>query len=115
MQFRFRIFWIAAIVSVWLLIVDAINPLAYLDVDNLDEQEWTYYFLVISGLIMGIFSGISALLILLWVAARCAGLTLCFATLIAAILRIVAATVGFRNFAGGVKKDINCISYSILR
>lgn len=50
---------------------------------------------------MGIFGGISALLILLWVAGRCAGLTLCFATFIAAILRIVAVTVGFKNFSGG--------------
>ena len=90
--------------AVWLLIIDAINPLAYLDIENLDRQEWTYYFLILAGLIMGVFGGICALLILLWTAGRCAGLTLCIAVFIAAVLRIVAVTVGFENFVGGVKK-----------
>mmetsp|Transcript_19015 Transcript_19015/g.30198 ORF Transcript_19015/g.30198 Transcript_19015/m.30198 type:complete len:147 (+) Transcript_19015:106-546(+) len=97
---RFRIFWIAFVISIWLLIIDAINPLANLDTDNLDAQEWTYYCLVISGLIMGIFGGICALMILCWVSPRCAGMTMAIAVLIAAILRVIAVTVGFNNFSG---------------
>eukprot|EP00483_Globobulimina_turgida_P002011 UN02013 len=98
---RVRIFFITLVMSIWLLIIDAINPLANLDSDNLDSQEWTYYFLVISGLLMGVFGGICAVLVLMWMIPRCAGLTLLFVVLIAAILRIVAVTVGFENFTGG--------------
>eukprot|EP01083_Nonionella_stella_P226646 804697_1 len=101
MRARLRIFYITLVVSIWLLIIDAINPLANLDSDNLDSMEWTYYFLVISGLLMGIFGGICSILVLMWMVPRCAGLTLMIAVFIAAVLRIIAVTVGFKNFSGG--------------
>ena len=77
----------------------------------------TYYFLILAGLIMGVF--VMKIMILLWTAGRCAGLTLCLAILIAAILRIVAVTVGFENFIGGVKKRhiylISTLRYKCLK
>ena len=102
---RFRIFFIAIVVSLWLFITDAINPLANLDFDTLDEQQWTYYLLIVSGLFMGIFGGISAIMVLFWVNARIGGLMMSAGVLLASLLRIIAVTVGFQNFSGGVKQS----------
>eukprot|EP01084_Bolivina_argentea_P054085 99208_1 len=97
---RLRIFYVTLVVGIWLLIVDAINPLANFDTSNLESQEWTFYFLVVNGLIMGIIGGICSLFILMWACTRCAGLTLWISVFIAAILRIIAVTVGFENLKG---------------
>ena len=101
---RLGIFYVTLVMGIWLLIIDAINPVSFGTFDDLTEQEWTWYLKVISGFLMGL-AAICAIMVLLWFSPRCAGLTILVVVLLAAILRIVAETVGFENFSGGVKQS----------
>ena len=94
---RWRVFWIAIILSVWLVIIDGLNFVFNWE-ESTEADDWAKVLIIISGFMFCIPTVIGAFMLLIWVKPRVGALLVMIAAFVAGTLRLVATIIGFRDF-----------------
>eukprot|EP00486_Rosalina_sp_Unknown_P005592 CAMPEP_0201572084 /NCGR_PEP_ID=MMETSP0190_2-20130828/15145_1 /ASSEMBLY_ACC=CAM_ASM_000263 /TAXON_ID=37353 /ORGANISM="Rosalina sp." /LENGTH=157 /DNA_ID=CAMNT_0047997399 /DNA_START=26 /DNA_END=499 /DNA_ORIENTATION=+ len=94
---RWRVFFIAVILSVWLVIIDGLNFCFNFDEDQ-DSEDWAKILVLISGFIFAVPVLIGAFLLLIWVKPKVGALMVIISCIIAGGMRLLATLIGFKDF-----------------
>ena len=94
---RWRVFFIAVILSVWLVIIDGLNFCFNFNEDQ-DSENWAKILVLISGFVFAVPVLIGSFLLLIWVTPRIGALMVIIPTFIAGVMRLLATLIGFRDF-----------------
>eukprot|EP01083_Nonionella_stella_P041353 112112_1 len=94
---RWRVFFVATILSVWLLIIDGLNFSLNFYEDE-DSAVWAKRMVLVSGFMFCIPVFIGSFLLLIWIKPKTGAMMIIIPTLIAGVMRIVATIIGFQDF-----------------
>ena len=94
---RWRVFFIAVILSIWLVIIDGLNFCFNFDEDQ-DSASWAKILVLISGFIFAPPVLIGAFLLLIWVQPKVGALMVIIPCFIAGTMRLLATLIGFQDF-----------------
>eukprot|EP01084_Bolivina_argentea_P275740 470321_1 len=94
---RWRVFFIAVILSVWLVIIDGFN-FSFNFYEDTESEDWAKIMVLISGYIFCFPVLIGAFLLLIWIKPKTGAFLVIFAAFFAGLLRIIATLIGFQDF-----------------
>mmetsp|Transcript_73767 Transcript_73767/g.66405 ORF Transcript_73767/g.66405 Transcript_73767/m.66405 type:complete len:158 (+) Transcript_73767:17-490(+) len=94
---RWRVFFIAVILSIWLVIIDGLNFCFNFD-EDVDSADWAKILVLISGFVFSVPVLIGAFLLLIWVKPKVGALMVIIPAFIAGTMRLLATLIGFQDF-----------------